>query len=46
MMNMQKKKLTEAGDRLSKHMDKTAEILKQCSEEIDTLIAKVCSSDF
>ena len=41
MMKMQKKKLSEAGDRLSTHMDKAYEILKQCSEEINTLISKV-----
>ena len=41
MMKMQQKNLTEAGEKLSKNVDKASEILKQCSDEINTLMSKV-----
>ena len=41
MMSLQKKNLIEAGDCLGKNIEKASEILKQSSEEVNSLIAKV-----
>nr|CAB3263746.1 mediator of RNA polymerase II transcription subunit 7-like [Phallusia mammillata] len=40
MMNMQKKQMVDAGEKLCKHIEKASEILRQCSEDLVHVLLK------